>query len=67
MLDTGNAHRTCSIHYRPKLKVCHMSCLPKHDISSHIWQRIGRNFMQTNEMLPYPTDFLHVYKIQISV
>ena len=41
----------------PKLriptKIYHMSCLPKHDISSfptHIWQRIGWNFMQTYEM-----------------
>ena len=33
-----------------KLKTSYMSCYQNMTFPTHIWQRIGQNFMQTNEM-----------------
>ena len=49
-----------------KSKISYMSCIPKHDISSHFLHISGRGWgeMLYKQMkcivLPYPIDFLHV-------
>ena len=58
-----------------KSKISYMSCLSQQDISSHFqhipaWQRIGWNFMQTNEMCRKSCPILQIsymHEIQIFV